>query len=321
MPRLLPPSDDNVAQAAAELARGGLVAFPTETVYGLGADTFQPAAIEKIFALKGRPLDNPLIAHVLDADSARRVAGEWDDRAARLARRFWPGPLTIVVPRGPDVPEQATAGWPTIAVRAPSHPVARALLAAFGGPISAPSANRSGGVSPTTAAHVAEDFPDADDLVILDGGPCAVGIESTVVDLTGVVPSVLRPGAVTVAELRRVLGEVGITLATGQAHAPGTSEAHYAPRTPAELVARKALPDRLRGPGGPFVVLCFEGTRVPPGQSAIVLPADPARCAARLYAALREADRAGAARILIEEPPEGSGLWVAVRDRLRRAVS
>ncbi len=320
MPRLLPATDENVARAAEALAAGGLVAFPTETVYGLGADTFQPAAIEKVFALKGRPADNPLIAHVLDAGGARRVAGVWDDRAARLALRFWPGPLTIVVPRGPDVPEQATAGWPTIAVRAPSHPVARALLSAFGGPISAPSANRSGGVSPTTAAHVADDFPEADDLVILDGGPCAVGIESTVIDLTGAVPSVLRPGEITVAELRRVLGKVGVTLPAGQQHAPGTSIAHYAPRTPAELVIGQALLDRLRGPGGPFVVLCFEGTRVPPGQAAIVLPADPARCAARLYAALREADSAGAARILIEEPPAG-GPWLAVRDRLRRAAS
>ena len=210
MPRLVQATDDVIAQAAHMLGDGQVVAFATETVYGLGAGTFQSVALERIYQLKGRPQRNPLIAHVLDQSQAARVVAQWDERCRRLAEQFWPGPLTIVAPRGADVPDPATAGWSTIAVRAPSHPLARRLLSAFGGPISAPSANRSGHVSPTTAQHVADDFDDADDLMILDGGACGIGIESTVVDLSGAVAQMLRPGAISIEQLRELLGEVAM---------------------------------------------------------------------------------------------------------------
>jgi L-threonylcarbamoyladenylate synthase len=219
------------------------------------------------------------------------------------------------------VPEQATAGWPTIAVRAPAHPVARALLAAFGGSISAPSANRSGHVSPTTARHVADDFDAAADLLILDGGPCAVGIESTVLDLSGRMPTVLRPGAVSVEALRRELGEIAIGDIAFQAASPGTTLRHYAPRTDAELVGARDLGDRLRALSEPAVVLCFDDSVVGAPHHAIVMPRAPEAYAARLYEALREADALRPGRIVIEPPPSGEGMWPAVLDRLRRATS
>jgi L-threonylcarbamoyladenylate synthase len=320
MPRPVEPTDDAIAEAAARLRDGHVVAFPTETVYGLGADTFSAAAIERVYALKGRPLDNPLIAHVLDEPQARAVVAGWDGSCARLARRFWPGPLTLVLPRAPDVPEAATAGWPTIAVRAPDHAVARALLAAFGGSISAPSANRSGHVSPTTARHVADDFADAADLLILDGGPCAVGVESTVLDLSGAVPCVLRPGAVTLEALRDELGEVAVGDMAQQAASPGTTMRHYAPRAPAELVPAAELAERLRALRGPAVVLCFESGAVGAPHRAIVMPRSPEAYAARLYGALREADALRPQRIIIEQPPINGGMWLAVHDRLLRAA-
>jgi L-threonylcarbamoyladenylate synthase len=319
MPRPVQPSDDAVAAAAARLHDGGVVAFPTETVYGLGADTFNPSAIERVFALKGRPLDNPLIAHVRDAEQARTVVAGWDERCTRLTERCWPGPLTMVLPRGERVPDQATAGWPTIAVRAPAHPVAQALLAAFGGPISAPSANRSGHVSPTTARHVAGDFAEAEDLLVLDGGACAVGIESTVLDLSGDPPTVLRPGAVPVDALGEVLGEVGVGDIALQAASPGTSLRHYAPHAPTELVDGGALAARLDALAAPAVVLCLSAAAVGPPHRAIVMPDRAEAYAARLYWALREADAQHPQRILVEQPPATDGLWLAVHDRLRRA--
>lgn len=320
MPRLLTATDKAIGIAAAALRRGNVVAFPTETVYGLGADTFNIAALQQVYDLKGRPADNPLIAHVSDAAQARRVAAAWDERCDRLTRRFWPGPLTIVVQRAEAVPDLATAGWPTIAIRSPDHPAALALLAEFGGPVSAPSANRSGHVSPTTAQHVADDFPDAGDLIILDGGPCAIGIESTVVDLSAQTPGILRPGAIPADAIRRVIGEVALSSVATQAHSPGTSPAHYAPHTATEIVAGEALADRLQRDAGPLVVLCFPGIDVPGRHTAIVMPDDPGAYAARLYGALREADRRGAARILIERPAARAGLWLAIHDRLDRAA-
>jgi L-threonylcarbamoyladenylate synthase len=318
--RLVRPTERNVAAAAALLRGGGVVAFPTETVYGLGADTFSEAGLAAVYQLKGRPADNPLIAHVLDERQAKRVAARWDDRCARLAQRYWPGPLTLVLPRAEDLPQRATAGWPTVAVRAPAHPVARALLEAFGGPVSAPSANRSGGVSPTTAAHVVRDFADVKELLVLDGGPCSLGIESTVLDLTASPPCILRPGAVSLEALRQELGEVALAASATQAQSPGTSMRHYAPRTPAELLPRQRLLRRLAQSSPPVVVVCFPGLHVGPPHRAILLPGSPEAAAARLYSALREADEAGAALILIEEPPSDEGLWLAIRDRLRRAT-
>ncbi|MHC4769698.1 MAG: L-threonylcarbamoyladenylate synthase [Planctomycetota bacterium] len=319
MPRPVKPTDDLIADAAARLRDGRVVAFPTETVYGLGADTFRVDAIDRVYALKGRPLDNPLIAHVLDAEQAGTVCS-WDDRCSRLAREFWPGPLTLVLPRAAAVPSEATAGWPTIAVRAPAHPVARGLLAAFGRSISAPSANRSGHVSPTTARHVADDFADEADLLILDGGPCVVGIESTVLDLTASQPSVLRPGAVSVETLRERLGEVAIGDIARQAASPGTTLRHYAPKTTTEMVSPAELASRLDALRRPVVVLCFDKSAVGAPHQAIVMPRAPEAYAARLYGALREADALRPGRIVVEQPPSAGGMWLAVHDRLRRAT-
>ena len=318
---VLQANDDSIALAAGLLRDGRPVAFPTETVYGLGADTFCERAIDRVYRLKGREADNPLIAHVLDVTQARRVTASWDDRCERLARRFWPGPLTLVAARSADVPERSTAGWPTIAVRAPSHPVVRALLAAFNGPVSAASANRSGHVSPTSARHVADDYTQEEELVILDGGPSEIGIESTVVDLTGDVAAVLRPGVVTFDELREVIGDVAAGQTATQGPSPGTSARHYAPHTPTELIAGEALPSRLKAGEVPAVVLCFETTTVPAPHRAMVMPAEPEPYAARLYDALREADRAGCVRIFIEQPPSRDGLWMAILDRLSRATT
>ncbi|MEE9131176.1 MAG: L-threonylcarbamoyladenylate synthase [Phycisphaerales bacterium] len=318
MPRLVEPTQDAIAEASRLLERGQLVVFPTETVYGLGADTTNAKAIELIYALKGRPADNPLIAHVLDDVQARRIVARWDDRCARLSEHFWPGPLTLVVARG-EVPASATAGLDTIAVRAPRHVVARALLHAFGRSISAPSANRSGRVSPTTAEHVVADFPEADELLVLDGGACEIGIESTVLELTDPTPRVLRPGAIMVERLREVLGEVGAPPVTTQLASPGTSLWHYAPRTPAELVETTQLAQRLAG-GVPAAVLCFEPASVNPPHVPVPMPRSAEPYAARLYDALRTADATGVSRIIIEQPQETHGPWVAIHDRLRRAT-
>ena len=318
MPRLVEPTQDAIAEASRWLERGQLVVFPTETVYGLGADTTNAKAIELIYALKGRPADNPLIAHVLDDVQARRIVATWDDRCAVLSERFWPGPLTLVVARG-EVPVSATAGLDTIAVRAPRHVVARALLQMFGRAISAPSANRSGRVSPTTAGHVVADFPEAVELLVLDGGACEIGIESTVLELTGPTPRVLRPGAITVERLREVLGEVDATPVTTQLASPGTSLWHYAPRTPAELVETTQLAQRLAG-GAPAAVLCFEPQSVRPPHVPVPMPRSAEPYAARLYDALRTADAIGVSRIIIEQPQETHGPWAAIHDRLRRAT-
>ncbi len=320
MAHLVPASDRAIASAAGRLRSGEPVAFPTETVYGMGADTFNEKAIRRVYALKGRPADNPMIAHVLDSEQAKRVTAGWDERCDRLARRWWPGPLTLVLTRADAVPSAATAQWHTIAVRAPAHPVARQLIEAFGGPVSAASANRSGRISPTTAEHVVDDFADVQDLLVLDGGECAVGIESTVVDLTGDVAGVLRPGGVGMLELRELLGEVAFLDTGTQGPSPGTTGRHYAPRATAELVEGHALHERLATLPEAAVVLCFEGTAVAPPHRAIVMPPTAADYATRLYAALREADGlVGDGRILIVRPPSDEDRWRAVGDRLRRA--
>ncbi len=323
MQKIVEPSPRAIEEAAAALRRGRVVAFPTETVYGLAADTFCEAALDAVFALKGRPADNPLIAHVTGAEGpagARRVVDAWDERADALARRFWPGPLTIVLVRGPAVPARAAAGWPTVAVRAPGHPVARCLLEAFGGPLSAPSANRSGHVSPTNARHVADDFPDADDLIVLDGGTCAVGLESTVVDLTVVPPSVLRPGSVSTGDLAAVLGDVQGPTVAAQAAGPGTTPHHYAPRTPVEIVDAPGLREWLAQRDRPAAVLSFDAAAVPAPHRPIKMPQGAADYAKVLYDALRRADRLGLERILVEEPPSSNELWKAIHDRLGRAA-
>jgi len=321
MPNVVKPSPAVIREAADRLRRGLVVALPTETVYGLGADTFQPAALFAVYAMKGRPARNPLIAHVLDAGVARRVVAGWDERCDRLAERFWPGPLTIVLRCAEGVPDGATGGLPTIAVRSPRHDVARAVLEAFGGPISAPSANRSGHVSPTTAAHVAADFADVDDLMILDGGRCEIGLESTVLDLADRVPAVLRPGSVTATELREILGEVETPAIETQAASPGTSPRHYAPRTRAMLVTPAELMPCLANMVGRAAVLSFDGSAVPPPHRPIDMPEGAGAYARQLYQALRAADDLHLDCIVIETPPDTNEMWKAVLDRLRRAVS
>jgi L-threonylcarbamoyladenylate synthase len=317
------PQAEPIAQAAAMLRRSGLVSFPTETVYGLGANALDAVAVARIFAAKARPPHNPLIVHVAGLADVRQVAAAWPREAAELGERFWPGPLTLVLPRKGTVPDIVTAGGPTVAVRVPAHHVARALLQAAGVPIAAPSANRSSGLSPTRAEHVLQDLDGRIDL-ILDGGPCPGGIESTVLDLTGLPPRLLRPGLVSLAQLEAVIGPVqyGAMPAPGQAlPSPGMLSRHYAPRT---------LLECIEGDSSARVEqLCDEGQRVgwvrqdregsvPAAASLRRLPGDAASYAAELYRVLHELDRAGLDRIVVELPPN-TAEWLAVRDRLRRA--
>jgi len=266
----LPQSIDRAVQI---LRAGGLVAFPTETVYGLGADATNSVAVGRIFAAKGRPATNPLIAHVADEQVARRYAADWPESAGALVRAFWPGPLTLVLPKRPGgVVAQATAGLPSVALRAPDHPLAIALLRAFDGPIAAPSANRSTHVSPTIAKHVRDELGGSVDLV-LDGGPCRVGIESTVIDLTTSKPTILRPGAVTREQIEQVIGPVRLFAgAVDPAHAaasPGQQEVHYAPVTPAfrfEAAELDKLKDWLRARPGDSIALLRLSDVVNPAQ-------------------------------------------------------
>ena len=304
-------------RAAAILRRGGLVAFPTETVYGLGADASNAAAMARLYAVKGRPGDHPVIVHFAAADAAFAWASEIPDAARRLAAKFWPGPLTLVLKRAPHVGDFVTGGQDTVGVRVPVHPLALEVIAAFGGGVAAPSANRFGHVSPTTAQHVHEDLGADVDLVV-DGGPCGVGIESTIVDVSRGTPVLLRPGGISRAELEAALGS---PVALPDAEAPrvsGSLAAHYAPRTPARLVSSEALEAEIARLGPTAGVLAFSGPddRV---DFWLRMPRDPAAYAQRLYAALRELDSTGCALLLIESPPPVPE-WQAVLDRLRRAA-
>ena len=307
----------DVQRAAAILRRGGLVAFPTETVYGLGADASNAAAMARLYAVKGRPGDHPVIVHFADAGAAFGWAREVPDAARRLAAKFWPGPLTLVLKRAPHVGDFVTGGQDTVGVRVPVHPLALEVIAAFGGGVAAPSANRFGRVSPTTAQHVHEDLGADVDLVV-DGGPCGVGIESTIVDVSRGTPVLLRPGGISRAELEAALGS---PVALPDAEAPrvsGSLAAHYAPRTPARLVSSEALEAEIARLGPTAGVLAFSGPddRV---DFWLRMPRDPAAYAQRLYAALRELDSTGCAMLLVESPPAVAE-WQAVLDRLRRAA-
>jgi L-threonylcarbamoyladenylate synthase len=312
----------DVTGAAALLRAGEWVAFPTETVYGLGADAGNPLAIAKIFAAKGRPADHPLIVHLPDASHLERWAVDIPEAVGKLAAAFWPGPLTLILKRHPSVLEAVTGGQDTVGLRIPDHPLALQLLREFEGGIAAPSANRFGRVSPTTAAHVREELGDAVSMV-LDGGPCAVGIESTILDLSGSGPRILRPGMLDAAAIGVVLGYAPVF--GGESNVPrvsGSLEAHYAPRTPLQLVAAADLAVIARNAlavGQRIAVFAHQPLAL--SHENIVWRSagdDPAQFAHELYAQLRELDEMGCDLILVAAPPANEA-WRAVADRLRRA--
>ena len=309
---------EEVRRAAEILRAGGLVAFPTETVYGLGADAASEAALKKLYALKRRPADHPVIVHFASAELAFEWAREVPEAARRLAALFWPGPLTLILKRAPRVGDFVTGGQDSIGLRVPSHPVAQALLREFGGAIAAPSANRFGRVSPTRSEHVREDL-GGDVELVLEGGASELGIESSIVDLSRGRAVLLRPGAISAAALERALGA---PLAAPDAHAPrasGTLERHYAPRTPLRLVPSHALDAEIARGGAKVAVLAFSRPDAR-AERWLRMPRNAAGYAHRLYAALRELDAAGCAQILVEQPPDDPA-WSAVRDRLARAAA
>ncbi|MFA6314385.1 MAG: L-threonylcarbamoyladenylate synthase [Sterolibacterium sp.] len=313
-----------IARAVALLRAGELVAFPTETVYGLGADALNPAAVAKIFAAKGRPADHPLIVHLPDGTELDAWAREVPDAARKLAAAFWPGPLTLILKRQPHVPDAVTGGQDTVGLRVPNHPLALALLRAFHGGVAAPSANRYGRISPTSAAHVIAELGAAVQLV-LDGGPCTVGIESTIVDLSGGTPRVLRPGAISAADIARVLGEALPTAATTSdtPRVAGSHAAHYAPSTPLRVVAGAQLADAIGAElsTGQHVAVLAHSAKpvVAKNLTWQAAPADAATYAHDLYATLRGLDEAAYDLLLIEAPP-ATPAWFAVADRLQRAA-
>lgn len=320
----------DIQQAAALLRQGELVAFPTETVYGLGADARNPTAVAKIFAAKGRPADHPLIVHIPDVSHLDRWARDVPPEAFALAESFWPGPLTLILKRHPHptVPDAVTGGQDTVGLRIPNHPVALELLRAFDGGIAAPSANKFGRISPTTAQHVREDLGDTVSMV-LDGGPCQVGIESTIIDLTGKRARILRPGMLPGIDIGRVLGrnpldpDDQVAPATPAPRVSGSMEAHYAPRTPLVLMPDDSLPIELRNAIVRKLRVAVLATHPAPfempGVSWHIAPADPAGFARELYARLRELDALRLDRIVVQKP--AGPPWQAVLDRLQRAAA
>lgn len=315
------PAADAMAQAAHVLQAGGLVVFPTETVYGLGANALDANAVVKIFAAKGRPATNPVIVHVAAIEDAKKLTTAWPALAQTLAERFWPGPLTLVLPKAACVPDIVTAGGSTVAIRIPAHPVALALLRNCRLPLAAPSANRSTELSPTRPEHVPPDLAD----LLLAAGPTMGGLESTVLDLTTDPPRLLRPGLVTGAELEAVIGPLDrrphAPREESAAKSPGQMPRHYAPKTPLEVTAHSQ--ERVeelcaRGLKVGWLTYADEGTS--PQRVGIVLPGDAASYSAGLYAALHQLDNTGLDRIVVEMPPTGDE-WLAVHDRLRRAAT
>jgi L-threonylcarbamoyladenylate synthase len=320
-----------IVSAAAVLRAGELVAFPTETVYGLGADARNEQALRKIFEVKGRPADHPLILHLATTQELAQWVGEIPQSAYQLASAFWPGPLTVVLPRHARVSKVLTGGQDSIAVRVPSHPVAQALLRVFGSGIAAPSANRYGHISPTSAQHVKDEFGDM--VHILSGGDCEVGVESTIVSLIDKTPRILRPGMITQAQIAAVLQQPVHAMGTTQAvpRMPGSTLQHYAPRTPLEVLPPEALQAAIEVANAAGERVAVLAREAPATQSVIACgdtpafvlqwvqaPADATGFAHDLYANLRELDKLGAQRILVESVPEDPE-WDAVRDRLQRA--
>lgn len=294
----------SINEAAEIIRSGGLVAFPTETVYGLGANALDPAAVQKIFEMKGRPETSPLIVHVASVEMAREIAAEWPALAGELARNWWPGPVTLVLRKNDKIPSNVTAGLPTVGIRMPNHPIALELIQTAGVPIAAPSANRFTGLSPTRAEHVRSAFADA--VPVLDGGPCAVGIESTVVAVEGDKLKLLRHGMISFGELEQAVAEAG-----GAHPAPGMHEKHYSPRTRLILVKGPAeLPDRT----GAYVWR----TTLGPAARSVRMPLEPDPYASQLYRVLHQLDAENWPWIAVELPPDAPG-WAAIRDRLKRA--
>lgn len=310
----------DLARAAAVLKAGGLVGLPTETVYGLAADAENPAAVARIFAVKGRPADHPLIVHLAGVEQLDAWAARVPAYARRLAGALWPGPLTLVLPRTARAGDHVTGGQDTVGLRAPAHPVARDLILATGSALAAPSANRFGRVSPTTAAHVLAELGELLDPardVVLDGGRCGVGVESAILDCTDEAPVVLRPGAVDEGTIRRI-GGVAPTECVSRVRAPGTLTSHYAPRARVVLAPDGALAATTLAPLDGLLATADVAT--PPGVVRLSAPQDASEYAQVLYAALREADALGVHRI-VAVPPAGEGIAVAVRDRLTRAAA
>jgi len=315
---------DAISRAAEVLRRGGLVAMPTETVYGLAADAGNPDALRAVFSAKGRPADHPVIVHVPDVAAIGAWAVEVPAAARELAAAFWPGPLTLVLKRDARVSDLITGGQDSVGLRSPAHPWARALLQSFGGAVAAPSANRFGRISPTTARHVVDELglkPAGVVDMVLDGGPCPVGIESTIVDLSGPRPQLLRPGAITREQLQAVLG-LPVSTPHGVApRAPGRLEKHYAPRTPLEVVGPAEIAQRVASVHPSTVAVLAPAWAVHTEPNLVlhlVAADDPADYARRLYEQLRCLDASGAARLIVATPPDGPD-WEAVRDRLTRA--
>ncbi len=303
--KILEPTEEHVREAAEALLGGKLVGLPTETVYGIAAHAFDEAAVRRTFEIKERPPNNPLIVHLAGVDQVPEVAAEWPSFAATLADRFWPGPLTLVVPKAPKVPMAVTGGLDTVAVRVPLHPVAQLLLSVSRVPLSAPSANRFMGLSPTRAEHLDPSIADAL-FCILDGGPCEYGIESTVVDCSGPTPHILRPGGISRAQIERCLGPLESPTNSSKRRSPGQYERHYAPRAAVRIVEKLGPDD------------CGICLSEPVSDEQIQLPADPGKYASRLYEALRTLDLKRHPQILIEAPPDAPE-WEAVWDRLRKA--
>ena len=322
-------SDTAIEQASKILRSGGLVAFPTETVYGLGADAFNERAVARVFEVKNRPRFDPLIVHIADAGSVERLAADFSAGAQRLAARFWPGPLTLVLTKKPIVPDLVTAGCSTVALRVPDHPLTLELLRAAGLALAGPSANPFGCISPTTAAHVREQLGDRIDMV-LDGGPCRVGVESTVLQLTDERPILLRPGGTTLEEIEQVIGSVSLPTTTAVREAPGGMASpgmlsrHYAPRTP--LIVRTpetgSIAENALGKEKRLGLLAFRpgGDVAQFARVEVLSPGGDLReAAANFFAALRRLDAAGLELIVADQLPE-SGLGRALNDRLRRAA-
>lgn len=303
----------NIAAAARLIREGQLVAFPTETVYGLGANALDAAAVDRIYDAKGRPATSPLIVHVSSIEMARELTTAWPQSASSLAERFWPGPLTLVLEKSDRVPDRVTAGLDTVGIRMPNHPIALALIREAGVPIAAPSANRFMELSPTTAAHVRASLGDRV-AMILDGGPTEVGIESTVLSLAGGEALLLRPGMVSKVDIEAVIGPVRVHEGTpAEAHpAPGMHRKHYSPRTRLVLVAGGVLPP------GRGAYLWFECPAA--AERTLRMPADPHGYAARIYDTLHEMDSLGLDWIAVERPPSGAA-WAGILDRLERAAA